>query len=321
MLVSILIPCYNAEPWIGEAIRSALDQDYANKEVIVVDDGSTDGSLEVIRGFGDRITFQPGPHAGANAARNRLTDLARGEWLQYLDADDYLLPQKLTSQVQMLGDAQGIVDVICSPVICHTINSGADRVLAINHADAALNFINWGMLQTTGLLFRRTAVLEVGGWKNDQPCCQEHELLLRLLVAGGRFITGSIPASVYRVHSEGTVSRRDPLRVIRIRMELTNRLVQYLDTIGNLTSAHRSALFVARMEAARSAYAKGDQQLAAQLYEKACEVRVEWPRGLAALPFSYRCALQILGFKRAEQLASLQRRWRSFGSPSFSQSQ
>ena len=317
MLVSILIPCFNAERWVAQAIESALAQTWPEKEVIVVDDGSTDGSLEVIQSFGNRIVFQPGPHAGANAARNHLTALARGEWLQYLDADDYLLPGKLTSQIRMLQGAQEKFDVICSPVICHTTSGGADRVLAIEHADATLNFINWGALQTTGMLFRREAVLQVGGWKADQPCCQEHELLLRLLLAGRHFATGNTPGSVYRVHGEDTVSRRDPLRVIRTRMEITDRLAQYLDSIGSLTPAHRTALFVARMESARSAYAKGDAELAAHLYVKARGTGRWWLGRSGALPLYYRMAFLLFGFKRAELLADVRRRYLPHGpSPS-----
>src|SRR6266487_4648219 len=93
-LVSVLIPCFNAEKWVGQAISSALAQTWSNKEVLVVDDGSTDGSLEIIRSFGASIRFESGRNRGANVARNRLLELAKGEWLQYLDADDYLLKTK-----------------------------------------------------------------------------------------------------------------------------------------------------------------------------------------------------------------------------------
>ena len=86
--VSILIPCYNAEKWIAQCIESALNQTYANKEVIVVDDGSTDGSLDIIKNFGDKIRWETSPNRGGNAARNRLLELSSGEWLQSLDADD-----------------------------------------------------------------------------------------------------------------------------------------------------------------------------------------------------------------------------------------
>src|SRR5262245_42280315 len=94
-LVSILIPCYNAERWIAQAIESALAQTGVEKEVIVVDDGSTDRSLDVIRQFDGHIRWETGPNRGGGASRNRLLELARGNWLQYLDADDYLLPDKI----------------------------------------------------------------------------------------------------------------------------------------------------------------------------------------------------------------------------------
>ena len=76
--VSILIPCYNAERWIAQAIESALAQTWSEKEIIVVDDGSTDHSLEVIRQFDGRIWWETGPNRGGNVARNRLLELARG---------------------------------------------------------------------------------------------------------------------------------------------------------------------------------------------------------------------------------------------------
>jgi glycosyltransferase involved in cell wall biosynthesis len=91
-LVSILIPCHNAENWIAEAIESGIAQTWPAKEIIVLDDGSTDRSLDIIRGFGERIRSEAAKHRGGNATRNRLLELARGDWIQYLDADDYLRP-------------------------------------------------------------------------------------------------------------------------------------------------------------------------------------------------------------------------------------
>ena len=77
-LVSILIPCFNAEHLVGQAIESALAQTWPHKEVIVVDDGSTDASLEVIRRFDRRIRWESGPNRGGNVARNRLLELSSG---------------------------------------------------------------------------------------------------------------------------------------------------------------------------------------------------------------------------------------------------
>src|SRR5262245_36644589 len=94
-LVSILIPCYNAERWIAQAIESALTQSWPAKEVLVVDDGSTDRSLNIIKSFGGRIRSEASNHRGSNQTRNRLLELAHGQWVQYLDADDYLRPGKI----------------------------------------------------------------------------------------------------------------------------------------------------------------------------------------------------------------------------------
>ena len=99
---------------MGQAIESALAQTWAEKEVIVVDDGSKDGSLGVIRSFGDRIRWETGPNRGGNPVRNRLLELARGEWLQYLDADDYLLPEKVAGQMEFLAEHPE-TDVVYGP--------------------------------------------------------------------------------------------------------------------------------------------------------------------------------------------------------------
>ena len=93
-LVSIVIPCYNYEEYVDEAINSALNQTYRNIEVIVIDDGSTDNSLEIIKSFEDKIRWETGPNKGACAARNRGIQLAKGEFIQ-LNTHDLLEEIKL----------------------------------------------------------------------------------------------------------------------------------------------------------------------------------------------------------------------------------
>lgn len=102
MDIHTLIPCHNAELWIGEAIESTLNQNYPHTEVIVYDDGSTDGSWDIIQSFGDRIAAGQGPNRGGGAARNWLLERASGPWVQYLDADDCLRPDKINGQVDVL---------------------------------------------------------------------------------------------------------------------------------------------------------------------------------------------------------------------------
>jgi glycosyltransferase involved in cell wall biosynthesis len=101
-LVSVVIPVYNGERYLADAIRSVLDQRYRPLEVLVIDDGSTDGSGRVAREFGAAVQYHLRPHAGLAATRNHGTTLARGELLAFLDADDLWVEGKLARQVDAL---------------------------------------------------------------------------------------------------------------------------------------------------------------------------------------------------------------------------
>ena len=102
-LVSVIIPAYNAVGFIKETIDSALDQTYGNKEIIVVDDGSSDGTYDfVLRCFGDRIRVLKQNNSGPSAARNAGIKVSKGNFIAFLDADDLWLPEKIESQVAMM---------------------------------------------------------------------------------------------------------------------------------------------------------------------------------------------------------------------------
>jgi glycosyltransferase involved in cell wall biosynthesis len=106
-LVSILIPAYNAEEWIAETMRSAMAQTWPNKEIIVVDDGSTDRTLAEARKFessGVRIVAQK--NQGAAAARNAALAASWGDYIQWLDADDLLAPDKIALQMELLNECR-----------------------------------------------------------------------------------------------------------------------------------------------------------------------------------------------------------------------
>ena len=124
-LITIGIPSFNSARWLGQAIESALAQTWPEKEVLVVDDGSTDGSADVARGFGDRIQFIATENRGGNHARNLAVQAARGEWLQFLDADDYLEATKVAQQLTEVSPESA--DVIYSPVQIETGIGGAMR--------------------------------------------------------------------------------------------------------------------------------------------------------------------------------------------------
>jgi glycosyltransferase involved in cell wall biosynthesis len=106
-LVSILIPAFNAEEWISDSLRSAIGQTWQHKEIIVVDDGSTDDTLAIARRFAsDRVTIISQKNQGAAAARNKAFSVSRGDYIQWLDADDLLAPDKIATQMKVVAQCQ-----------------------------------------------------------------------------------------------------------------------------------------------------------------------------------------------------------------------
>src|SRR5207245_5785704 len=106
-LVSILIPAYNAEPWIGDTIKSAVGQTWPRKEIIVVDDGSRDQTLAIARQFASKeISVVTQANQGAAAARNHAFSICQGDFIQWLDADDLLAPDKIARQMEAVDQCR-----------------------------------------------------------------------------------------------------------------------------------------------------------------------------------------------------------------------
>jgi glycosyltransferase involved in cell wall biosynthesis len=156
-LVSVLITVYNAAPYLGEAIDSALAQTYQPVQVVVVDDGSDDGSAEVARRYGRSLLYDYQARGGIGAARNRAVELARGSFFTFLDADDRFPPDKLTLQMAAfdcdpeLEVVYGHVREFVSPDLDQ---ASAGRIRpAVERSPSHLSGV---------MLIRRDAVLRVG---------------------------------------------------------------------------------------------------------------------------------------------------------------
>ncbi|MGE3314271.1 MAG: glycosyltransferase family 2 protein [Planctomycetaceae bacterium] len=242
-LISIIIPCYNAERYVGEAIHSALEQSYANTEVIVIDDGSTDGSLEVIRSFGDRIVCETGPNRGACAARNRGLELAGGEFIQFLDADDLLHPEKLTVQLSQARSVSADV-VYCNWRTELAVGCNEHEIHAPSLMEDPVVFTLVKIIGTPGPLFPKSVLLNVGGFREELRCAQEYDLHLRLACAGVKYHhCNEVLVTVRRV--PGSISS-DSVRVLDQWEEIYWRAFNELLRNGTLTDA-RAVAFAARM--------------------------------------------------------------------------
>lgn len=210
--VSIVIPCWNAEAYIAESITSCITQNYPNLEIIVVNDGSTDRSKEIINGFGTLIQSFHLPNGGANKARNIGIAKSTGQYIKMLDADDLLEKECIKRQVDCLQeldeseigygsrreiDADGnILDV--------------DRPKQIGHVVDLKGLIQKGILISLPL-YPRPALLEISGFDERLQSRQEWNLHIRMNLRGYSFRYCNLSCFQQRHHaSPFRISNRSP---------------------------------------------------------------------------------------------------------------
>lgn len=195
MLVSVIIPVFNREKTIGRAVESVLAQTYRDIELIVVDDGSQDNTIDVLTHFGSRLRLITQKNAGPSAARNTGIKASSGEIVAFLDSDDSWLPEKIEKQVRLMspnGDAQ-ICCCVCNASMVHTdgrtFTSFEVAALTPHHTDGI--WMNPGeVLSTRFLLFnqvvavRRNVLDQVGYFPEGRRILEDYDLALRLSVAG-----------------------------------------------------------------------------------------------------------------------------------------
>ena len=180
MQISVILPVFNAERYLAEAIESALTQTYPPLEVIVVDDGSSDGSAALAQRY-SQVRFLTQPHLGVSVARNRGVAAAQGDVLAFLDADDLWLPHKLACQVAALLENPaldmvfGHVDEFSSPEIAEQAEP------ALYHAKQGVA----GLIPTT-LLIRKSAFVQAGPFEPHWQVAQFFEWYARAREKGLR---------------------------------------------------------------------------------------------------------------------------------------
>lgn len=198
-LVSIIIPCYNGADVVEEAVKSALSQDYPNIEVIVVDDGSTDGSGRVLELFGSRIRVIHQENRGACAARNAGLMQALGQRIQFLDHDDLLYPTKVSHMLSASARADKLTIPVCDGLyeLDRQNAEGTCKVLRVEPraGEDMLSFCLRSPLQTPSPLHHTELLRNIGGFDETLPCSQERDLHLRLACAGAKLLR--IPNVLY----------------------------------------------------------------------------------------------------------------------------
>jgi glycosyltransferase involved in cell wall biosynthesis len=224
-LVSIIIPVYNAEKVLEETIVNALAQTYRHREIIVVDDGSSDNSVQIAKKFeGTGVKVIEQINAGAAIARNTGLAYASGKYIQFLDAGDLLSNDKIEKQVNALHGSDTKL-AVCNYVFFHSTNdlgklSAADQSRFIYSTTDTISFLLnlWGgngesnFIQTNSWLTPVHLIRKAGGWRNYRCPDDDGEFFARMALAADEIIYVSDTLNYYRVDDDSNQLSRNTNR-------------------------------------------------------------------------------------------------------------
>lgn len=227
--ISIVIPCYQAEDTLAAAIASSLDQTLPALEVIVCDDGSTDGTRAVLAPFLEQVVYAYKENGGAASARNHGTRLAKGDFVTVLDADD-TYDRRRVEVLVALASENPLADIVTTDAWVEKDGARIGRLFELN--EFALKEQRTAILKTNFVgawpAIRRTRILDVGGYDESEPIAHDWDLHLRLILSGSVALRADEPLLTYRRHSKGLTG--DPLaaHTAAVRMLSKHRQDEHL---------------------------------------------------------------------------------------------
>jgi glycosyltransferase involved in cell wall biosynthesis len=212
--VSVIIPVYNGGRFLGEAIASVLAQTYTDWELIVVDDGSTEAIEPVIAPYGSRLRYIRQENQGVAVARNRGLEVAQGEFIAFLDQDDWFEPDKLEVQVAALEESPHLGLVHSGWFV---VDAAGERLSTVNPREGIPEldlaaWLLWKPVFLGAMLFRRSCFEEVGGFDKTLEKTPDVALVLQLILRGCQADWVSRPTVSYRQHP-GNASRETRVQV------------------------------------------------------------------------------------------------------------
>lgn len=315
-LVSVIIPCYNAERWLSEAIDSCLKQTYSAVEIIVIDDGSTDGCLDIIKSYGDKIIWESGPNRGGNHARNRGFALSKGEYIQYLDADDYILAEKIARQVCFLEETGADVVYGDWRHQHHQQNGETfleDVKITGTQPDILESLLaNW-WVSPACILFTRTAVEKSDGWDENLKAGQDRDFFISVVMSGAKVVYQPGCYSIYRRYGNVTVSTSSQVRCLESHLSIVENAERKLLEQDKLSPGYRCALAQSYFSLARG-YLDIDYSKYCKFLEKTLTLNPQFQAYSGDRTALYNVAQKTLGFSNIEKFVVFLKRAKTLAS-------
>ena len=312
-LVSVITPLHNAEDFIEPTVRSVLAQSYPSIEHILVDDGSTDGSLNLISHLAAEPTHRVriksfANNRGASFARNRGAELANGAFLLFLDADDVLLPDAISALVAALRDPQAGIAIIDWERLrrCpdgHWRTAPADAPPPVADPETALRAWLDGSAWAPpcAVLWRRSAFEKVGGWDESLSLNDDGELAMRAFAKGTRIVRAVGAEVLYRAHNGTRLSVSHSFvreENFRSQVSAIEKLYLLLESQGRL-GLFAKELGTAYQQAALMGFQNGYRLLALECQKKGEALA---GRRIVSAKLLGRAIEQIFGLERKERI-------------------
>jgi glycosyltransferase involved in cell wall biosynthesis len=303
-LVSVLVPSFDKAAYVAETLDSAMAQTLSDLELIVVDDGSRDASRTVLQRYEGRATIVYQANQGASAARTAALSRARGRYVQYLDADDLLLPHALADRVAALEHSGA--DVAYSDY--QSLRRAADGTFARAEAvsrrieavdpDPQLACFGRFWLPPAALLYTRALTARLS-WSATLPVIQDARYLFDAARAGARFVHVAGVSALYRQDADASLSRASSARFVRDVLTHTDEVAQLWRADGPLDERRRAALVGNYDYAARGLFRQHPElaeRCADALHELGGLRPLGWPRIARTLhrTLGHRAALSVL---------------------------
>jgi len=241
-MISVIIPCFNSEEYIARAIESVLVQSYKDYEIILVNNNSSDNTINILKDYykkyPDTTKVLEEYKKGAPAARNKGLFEAKGDWIQFLDADDELLPTKLEEQIAVANKSNADIIVGSCYKSSNIKGEVKKKIREIETGDAWKGLITSKLGITSANLWRRQAILRTGGWSETKSSSQEYDLVFKMLKNNDNVSFCLSPLTIIHVRENSIHKSKNDNRFIEIlnnNVQLRLEIKEYLRSKGLLT--------------------------------------------------------------------------------------